>query len=389
MIGQGHASRRIINKKAHKAGKILGANQDGSREFVTLLACIRATGSRIPPTLIYQGQSHDLLDTWVEGLNNTEAYFAVSEKGWTNNELGLQWLEKVFDKCTKAKVGWSRRRLLIVDGHSSHVNLPFLEYAHSHSIIVLVFPPHTTHRLQPLDVSLFSPSAKRYSQELDTVMRNSLGITSITKQIFWSLFYSAWQKSFTTENIQSAFKVTGIFPIDSSYVLDTLNPPQTPQRSAPVQAKTPVTFISFRYAIRMQKKEPSTERLKKIEDGFAKVITERDLDRATVGQLTTALVVEKKKKQQGKRLNLLGEEDVGPQVFTPTAIQIAQTRKAVREEEEEQKKEENKKKRRGSAATFEKAVREGRTTGGTRNCPTTSARREGRKASRKNCQQRS
>ena len=41
----------------------------------------------------------------MEGLNNTEVYFAVSEKGWTNNKLGLQWLEKVFDKCTKAKVG--------------------------------------------------------------------------------------------------------------------------------------------------------------------------------------------------------------------------------------------------------------------------------------------
>ena len=46
----------------------------------------------------------------------------------------------------------------------------------------------------------------------------------------------------------------------------------------------------------MQKKKPSTERLKKIEDGFVKVITEWDLDRATVSQLTTALVVEKKKK---------------------------------------------------------------------------------------------
>ena len=57
---------------------------------MTLLACIQATGSCIPPTLIYQGQSYDLLDTWVEGLNNTEVYFAVSEKGWTNNKLGLQ-----------------------------------------------------------------------------------------------------------------------------------------------------------------------------------------------------------------------------------------------------------------------------------------------------------
>ena len=90
LIGQGHATRRIINKEARKTGKILGINQDGGQEFVTLVACVRATGSYIPPTLIYQGQSHDLLDTWVQDLNDTEAYFAVSEKGWTNNDLGLQ-----------------------------------------------------------------------------------------------------------------------------------------------------------------------------------------------------------------------------------------------------------------------------------------------------------
>ena len=68
---------------------------------MTLAACVRVTGSYIPPTLIYQGQSHDLLDTWVQDLNNTEVYFAVSEKGWTNNDLGLQWLEKVFNKSTR------------------------------------------------------------------------------------------------------------------------------------------------------------------------------------------------------------------------------------------------------------------------------------------------
>ena len=107
-------------------------------------------------------------------MNGTEAYFAVSEKGWTSNDLGVQWLQKVFDKHTKAKVGQSRRHLLIVDGHSSHVNLSFLEYAHENKIIVLVLPPHTTHRLQSLDVGLFSPLAQQYSQELNTLMSNSL-----------------------------------------------------------------------------------------------------------------------------------------------------------------------------------------------------------------------
>ena len=33
--------------------------------------------------------------------------------------------------------------------------------------------------------------------------------------------------------------------------------------------------------------------------------------------------MEKKKKQQGKQLNLLGEEDNKPQIFTPTKIQAA------------------------------------------------------------------
>ena len=313
---------------------------------MTLVACVRATGSYIPPTLIYQGQSHDLLDTWVQDLNNTEAYFAVSEKGWTNNDLGLQWLEKVFNKSTRTQTGRSRRRLLIVDGHSSHVNLPFLEYADANSIIILVLPPHTTHRLQPLDVGLFSPLAQHYSQQLDVVMRNSLGITSITKHIFWPIFYSAWQKSFTTENIQSAFEATGIFPLNASRVLDVLNPPShTPQKPAPICAKTPVTLKSFRYAIRAQKKATSSEGLEQISDGFAKVITERDLYKATVEQLTQALLMEKKKKQRGKRLNLLGEEDNKPQIFTPTKIQAALARNAEKEQEEKQKKEEKDRKK--------------------------------------------
>ena len=40
-------------------------------------------------------------------------------------------------------------------------------------------------------------------------------------------------------------------------------------------------------------------------------------------QLTQALLIEKKKKQQGKQLNLLGEKDNKPQIFTPTKIQVA------------------------------------------------------------------
>jgi hypothetical protein len=51
-------------------------------------------------------------------------------------------------------------------------------------ILVAVFPPHSTYRLQPLDVSLFRPLISYYSQLLDTHSRLPQGLTSVTKRDF-------------------------------------------------------------------------------------------------------------------------------------------------------------------------------------------------------------
>jgi DDE superfamily endonuclease len=70
--------------------------------------------------------------------------------------LGQNWLENVFDRLTKEKAKRERRLLLVV-GHSSYVNMRFINYADVNRIVLAVLPPHSTHRLQPLDVGLFSP----------------------------------------------------------------------------------------------------------------------------------------------------------------------------------------------------------------------------------------
>ena len=49
---------------------------------------------------------------------------------------------------------------------------------------LLISPPHSTHRLQPLDVSLFGPLANFYTQNLNSPLYNSLGIGTMTKCIF-------------------------------------------------------------------------------------------------------------------------------------------------------------------------------------------------------------
>ena len=53
-------------------------------------------------------------------------------------------------------------RLLLFDGHSSHVNPRFLDYYVENKIIPYCLPPHTTHRLQPLDVLIFGPYKHYY-----------------------------------------------------------------------------------------------------------------------------------------------------------------------------------------------------------------------------------
>jgi len=60
------------------------------------------------------------------------------KKGYTSGEIGVAWL-KDWDKQTKEKAD-GRTRLLVVDGHSSHYTLEFLEYACNNDIVVLCYP---------------------------------------------------------------------------------------------------------------------------------------------------------------------------------------------------------------------------------------------------------
>lgn len=77
-----------------------------------------------------------------------------------------------------------RRRLLIVDGHSSFMNMKFIEVVDRLRIIVLILPPHTTHRIQPLNVGLFGLLATAYTKELNNLMFSSAGMISMSKRMF-------------------------------------------------------------------------------------------------------------------------------------------------------------------------------------------------------------
>lgn len=330
-----------MTREEYKSGRIRYVQQDGNREFISLLACVCADGTALPPALIYQGKSGDLQNTWMEDLKEEDqAYFTSAANGWSSNALGLAWLHR-FEQDTRHK--GSRRRLLIVDGHSSHVNWGFICFADEFRILVLVLPSHTTQRLQPLDVGMFSPLSTAYSKELNKYTDAGLGWVTMTKRMFWPLFKNAWRESFTVKNIKKSFESTGICPFNKEKVLKKLPiPPEAPSTPACLAIRTAATPLTCRRVRQLVAATPTAEKVALIQKVAMKLATHFELQKHENNNLLRAIREEKKKRQRHRRLDLVGEEDTGaPQFFSPTrvlaAMEYQESKEAAEQEEIRQK----------------------------------------------------
>ena len=138
-----------------------------------------------------------------------------SENGWTDASLGLAWLRDVFDPQTREKAN-SLPRFIILDGHSSHYSLEFIEHAHQNNIILLGYPPHCTHALQGLDVVCFARMKEAWREEIEAF--EDQHIRPVAKADFASVFRRAYIRSFTPEPIKAAFRVTGVYPFNPTVI---------------------------------------------------------------------------------------------------------------------------------------------------------------------------
>jgi hypothetical protein len=134
---------------------------------VTVLAYIGADGTALPPGIIFEAAQGNVRSSWVEDIEpgKHEVMVTSSPSGWTNNDIGLAWLEQVFDRFTKDKARRSWR-LLILDGHGSYLTMDFIEYCYQNMILLMVYPPHLTHTLQALDVVMFKSLSSSYTIQL-------------------------------------------------------------------------------------------------------------------------------------------------------------------------------------------------------------------------------
>ena len=142
------------------------------------------------------------------------------KKGYTSGEIATAWIED-FNKLTKVKAN-GRHQLLVVDGHSSHFTMGFLEYARNHKITVLCYLSHSTHVYQGLDVVIFSVLKRAWSEERDKFEKSGPAVSKVN---FLEVYAKAHVRAFTKENILAAFKKTGIVPFNPDVITDAMMAP--------------------------------------------------------------------------------------------------------------------------------------------------------------------
>jgi hypothetical protein len=140
-------------------------------------------------------------------------------------------------KKTKGK--W---RILIFDGHESHVSEPFLVYCWQHKIVPFQLPPHSTHLLQPLDIGIF--------HQIDIQETIQYGNCEYTKIDFLNAYRTIRYRTFKLRTVASAWKKAGLVPFDPEVIYEKLSRYQESERNTanvitPEAPKTPTTPKPF------------------------------------------------------------------------------------------------------------------------------------------------
>lgn len=191
-----------------------------NEEYITSIECVGGGGDVIPNMLILSGKQHSEKCFEEKDLENSMS-FAVRDPGYSNDKIGVQWLEH-FDECTrkKCKGAW---RMLIMDGASIHTNEEFVRVCYSKNILPFRLPPHTTHLLQPLDV-VCSQLLKQYSSAtIDTAAQD--GDCGSSKVELLARINSIRSQAFKMNTICESFRQTGLIPFNPEIVMQKLRIP--------------------------------------------------------------------------------------------------------------------------------------------------------------------
>ncbi len=226
-VGDSQSTRSLINIREKSSWKVIS----GRQEWITAIECVSAGGTALPPLIMFKAQHTNT--GWIPTRTPRDWRFSTSNSGWTSDSHAYEWLTTDFEPLTRP-ADPTHYRLLIMDGHGSHITANVMSHCMKPATDLLILPPHTSHMLQPLDVSVFAPLKRALAAETSAVSRLDYG--RIQRVEWTEMSIRSREKAFTSSTIISGWRMTGLEPLSPIAVLEKL---VVPPASQPLPACTP------------------------------------------------------------------------------------------------------------------------------------------------------
>ncbi|KAJ4213880.1 hypothetical protein NW760_15504 [Fusarium oxysporum] len=188
-----------------------------TRNWTSFIEAVTADGRALVPGIIFKGK--ELQKQWFldEFKQIADWYYITSPNGWTDDHIGIEWLESVYLPQT-TPADESDARLIILDGHGSHATDKWMATCFLNNVYCCYLPAHCSHGLRPLDNGVFSALKAAYRRELER-FASLTDSAPMDKVNFIRAYAKARRVGMTKKNILSGWRVTVNWPISRSKAL--------------------------------------------------------------------------------------------------------------------------------------------------------------------------
>ena len=173
---------------------------------ITTLQCICANGNVVLPAVLFPGVHFN--PEYSVGFPDN-FYLGFIKNDWIETSQFYAWLANHFVNYIPPL----RPIVMLLDGHSSHIDFYVVEFCAANGILLFRLPPHSSHALQPADRGFFGSFKSNFSKEVTKFTVQYPGV-SVTKQTFSGIFRKAYEQSCRADIVKGSFRVSGIWPIN-------------------------------------------------------------------------------------------------------------------------------------------------------------------------------
>jgi len=233
MIGNGDETMLETKNKLicliKRSSKVAVIEDDELNEHITFLVLSTTNGDTMPPLVIFNLKN---TPTNLDQLISADKIIVTGQKsGWVDIPSFNAWSKKLVDWVKVRRIALNlpenSKFLLFLDSHSSRESSETLELLKKNNIVVVSFPSHTSHILQPLDVGPFA-YFKKYSRiwklkiKRETIKFEGDEVKSIksidrARNILCAV--NALQQAFCYTFVERGWRLSGLYPRDKSKAL--------------------------------------------------------------------------------------------------------------------------------------------------------------------------